>query len=203
MPEGGASVCEGCVALGGDGGGAADGGAGAPLDGASCRGGAAGAVGSLVMKRSCGWGEGLRQVDAGWIRVEVEARRRVGRLVAIGGFGGCVAGFFHVGHDLGESFVGAGEDGGERAEFGAGLEAAPLQVVEFAISCGDFDVAEAELAPDSGGGVGEDGVEESGDDADGFGGSVEDVRKSATVIVARVCFASFQGAIGDDTSVND
>ncbi len=38
-----------------------------------------------------------------------------------------------------------------------------------------FDGAEAELGPDLGGGEGEDGIEEGGEDADGFGGGVEDL----------------------------
>ena len=53
------------------------------------------------------------------------------------------------------------------------MEAAPFEVGEFAVACGGFDVAEAELGPDAGGGVGEDGVEEGRDDADGFGSRVE------------------------------
>ena len=50
---------------------------------------------------------------------------------------------FHVGHDLGESFVSAGEDGGEGAEAGAGLEAAPMEAVQVAALGGVFDGAEA------------------------------------------------------------
>ena len=87
------------------------------------------------------------------------------------GCGGCKV--FHVSHNLGESFVRSGEDGGEGAELCAGFQAAPLEVFQFAIACCLFDVAEAELLPDGGGGVGEDGIEEGGDDADGFGGGVE------------------------------
>jgi hypothetical protein len=77
---------------------------------------------------------------------------------------------------------------GERAEFRAGLQAAPLQVLEFAGFGGQFDVAQAELAPDRGRGVGENGVEEGGDDADGFGGGVENLVEFSRV--NRLCALS-------------
>ena len=54
-------------------------------------------------------------------------------------------GVFHVSHNLGESFVCSGKDGGERAEFCAGFQAAPLEVFQFAVACCFFDVAQAEL----------------------------------------------------------
>src|SRR6185312_1616351 len=83
-------------------------------------------------------------------------------------------GVFHVGHNLYESFVSAREDRGEGAEFCSGLEAAPLQIVQFAIARGEFNVSEAELAPDGSSRVGHYRVEKSSDDADGLRGRVED-----------------------------
>src|ERR1019366_1483387 len=77
------------------------------------------------------------------------------------GLGGCGSGgVFHVGHNLGESFVCSGKDGGEGAEFRAGFQAAPLEILQFAVPCCFFDASQAKLAPDGGGGVGEDRVEE-------------------------------------------
>ena len=69
-----------------------------------------------------------------------------------------------------------GKMGASGPSFRAGLEAAPLEVAEVAARGGVFDRAEAQLGPDAGGGEGEDGVEEGGEDADGFGGGVQDLR---------------------------
>ena len=51
--------------------------------------------------------------------------------------------FFGVDHGLDESFVCSGEDRGECAELGAGFQAAPFEVFEFAVARGFFDVSEA------------------------------------------------------------
>ena len=81
---------------------------------------------------------------------------------------------FHVGHDLDEFLGCSGEDGGERAEFCAGLEAAPWRLLSSPLRAAASMSPRPSWRPDLGGGVGEDWVEEGGDDADGFGRGVED-----------------------------
>ena len=81
---------------------------------------------------------------------------------------------FDFGHDVCQFLWCAGEDRGERAEFRAGFEAAPFEIVQFAVLRGEFDVAEAELRPDLCGGGGKDRIEQRRNDPDGFGSGVED-----------------------------
>ena len=63
-----------------------------------------------------------------------------------------------------------GEDGGEFAQFRAGFQAAPFEIIQFAIAGGFFDVTEAKLLPDVGSGVGKDRIEGRGDNSYRFGG---------------------------------
>ena len=74
----------------------------------------------------------------------------------------------------------AGKDGAELAEFGAGLEASPLE--ELYVFAGKpffglavFEYAEAELLPDFAGGFGDEWVEMERQMADGLGGVVENL----------------------------
>ncbi len=99
----------GSGALGGDGVAAADGGTGGGF------GEGRGAWGSAGV-RGVGWDGG--GVGGGLIH-------KLGGLGVLGLLGSR-GGVFHVDHDLGESFVRSGEDGGEGAEFCAGFQAAPF-----------------------------------------------------------------------------
>ena len=83
--------------------------------------------------------------------------------------GGCVL-LLEFAHTSDGLLIGAWEERRKFAEFGSGLQAAPLKVFEVRLG----DVAEPELRPDLRGAVRDHRVRERGDDADGLGCDVQD-----------------------------
>ena len=64
---------------------------------------------------------------------------------------------------------------------------------------GDF--TEPELAPDFGGRIGQDGISERGDDADGFGGGGENARLQLHVRGVGAVLGLFPGRVGGQIAV--